>query len=342
MNKKIKIFINYIKSIINIKKIKKKYKIINNIIIKKFIKNFNIKKYIKINKKKSKLKKIINIYKKIFIIYKDYKLFYKLSLKENILIKKNDYKLYYNNIKKLINKFKKIIFNKKLVLNAIIQIYTGTGGNDCEDWVKILFNMYKLWAIKNNYKINIINKIYFKNPIIEILGKYAYGNLLSENGIHKLIRISPFNKKRHTSIAYVHIYPLLKNNNKIKIKKNDLVYKTFRSSGTGGQNVNKVETGVRLIYKPKNLSVICTKTRYQILNKKYALKILKSKLEFIEKNKKNKKKLNEYNNYTRIYIMHPYKMIKDYKTGYKTKKINYIINGNINKIINKYIKLYLI
>ncbi|MDH3005118.1 MAG: PCRF domain-containing protein [Candidatus Shikimatogenerans sp. JK-2022] len=195
MKKKIDIIIKNLKNIIDINKLKKNKKKIKELIINNIkFKKYNIKNFINLNKKKSKYNKIITIYNKIITIYKDIKLLYNLSFKENII--KNDILLYYNKIKKLINKFKKIIFKKEDNFNAIIQINSGAGGYDSYNWVKILNNMYKIWAIKNNFTYNIINsvfinKICLKNTLFEIRGKYAYGYLKGENGIHKLIRISP-------------------------------------------------------------------------------------------------------------------------------------------------------
>ncbi|MDH3004582.1 MAG: PCRF domain-containing protein [Candidatus Shikimatogenerans sp. JK-2022] len=344
INKVKKIIIN-LKKIINIKKLKEKN---NELIIK--LKKEDKKKYIILNKKISKYNKIINIYNNIISLYKDIQLLYKFSLKENFTTTTINFDIiiYYNKIRNLFKNFKYQIFNRLDRNNAILQISAGAGGLDSSNWVKILYNMYKLWSIKNNFKINTINKICInknciKNIIVEIIGKYAYGYLKGENGIHKLIRISPFNKKRHTSFASVNVDPLIKNENNININLKEIIYQTFRSSGAGGQNVDKVESGVRLIHKPTNLSIVCTKTRSQKLNKEYALKLLKYKLEMLKTQNKNtptKDKI-EWGNHNRIYIMHPYKMIKDVKTGYKTYDLDKFINGKIDDIINEYIKTYI-
>ncbi|WGH24694.1 MAG: PCRF domain-containing protein [Candidatus Shikimatogenerans bostrichidophilus] len=344
MINKIKKNIIFIKKIIDIDKLKIIYK--NNINkIKKYDKN-NFNKYITVKQKINYLNKIINIYNKILLNYKDVKLLKILSLKENISIIDNDLYKYYINIKKLIDELKYIIFNNEHDINsAIIQITSGAGGNDSSNWVKIISKMYELWSIKNNYKVSIINCTYInsnciKNIVLEIQGKYAYGLLKFENGIHKLIRI--YNNKRHTSFASVNVFPLIKNDKSIYINEKDIKYQTFRSSGSGGQNVDKVESGVRLIHKPTNISIVCTKTRSQNINKLYALKLLKSKLKLIKKTKTTKKNKIEWGYHNRNYIMHPYKMIKDLNTGYKTSNLDYILNGNIDDIINEYIKLSII
>ncbi|WOX79296.1 PCRF domain-containing protein [Candidatus Shikimatogenerans bostrichidophilus] len=312
----IKITINNIKNIINIEKLK----------------------LLKLNKHK----KIIKIYNSIMSINKNINLLNKLYENDHI---KEEINIYKKKIYKLIEKFKKIIFTKKYKLNALIKINTGIGGKDCYNWVETLERMYIMWAKKNNFNYVIINSVKENNKkssLIEIKNKYAYGYLQGEKGIHKLIRKSPFNKlnKRQTSYAYVNILPLIKKNNNIKIYYNDLIINTFRSSGAGGQNVNKVETGVRIKHIPSNITVECTKTRSQIINKKYAIKKLKYKLFKKLIDKKNKKEENL--SHTRNYIMHPYKLIKDLKTGYKTKNIEKIINGNINEIIYNYINNYIL
>ncbi|WGH27697.1 MAG: PCRF domain-containing protein [Candidatus Shikimatogenerans bostrichidophilus] len=310
INKDIHITIKNINNIINIKKLKK-----------------NLKK-IKNKKKFNKYKKIINIYFLIEKIYKDIILIKNLFIEENNNFEIN---LYKNKIFFLIKKLKKLIFKKKKKKNIILQIKSGTGGKDSNNWVKILIRMYIKWAKNNNFKYKKID-----NNNLKIKGKYIYEYLIYENGIHKLIRKSPFNKKkkRQTSLAYVYIYTFNKKKKKIIINNNDLKFNYFRSSGAGGQNINKVETGVRIIHKPTNIVVKCTKTRFQFKNKEYAIKKLKLKLQLLNIEKKEKKNLI----YIRNYIMHPYKLIKDLKTGYKTKNLNKILNGNINKIIFNNIK----
>ncbi|MDH3004698.1 MAG: PCRF domain-containing protein, partial [Candidatus Shikimatogenerans sp. JK-2022] len=319
MKKKIKIIIKNLKKLINIKKIKNKYKKIKKTIIKY---NNNIKKIIILNKKKNKYKKLIIIYKNIFKNYNDIKLLYNYLFKENTNTNiKDEINIYYNNIKNLFNSIYLTILPKNYKLNSIVQINSGCGGKDSQNWVKILSKMYILWAKKKKFKYNIINNIKLneinnlQNITLEIYGKYSYGFLINENGIHKLIRISPYNKKRHTSYASVNVIPINinnKNNNNIYINSKDIILNTFKSSGSGGQNVNKVETGVRIIHKPTNLYIKSTNTRSQLQNKKYAFKKLKSKLLNIQnKEKEKKKKINIiWGNIIRIYILHPYKLIK--------------------------------
>ncbi|MDH3004888.1 MAG: PCRF domain-containing protein [Candidatus Shikimatogenerans sp. JK-2022] len=336
MIQKINLILNNIKKIINIKNIKKKLKNI------KYSKKE--KKNIILNKKKTKYKKIIKIYKEIFIFYKDFKLLYDFLKKgENNV--KNDLIFYKKKIEILNENLYKLIFKKEDELEAIIQINSGAGGNDSCNWAKLLYKMYISWAIKKKFIYKIIDVINTKKGIkyalLHIKGLYSYGYLKGESGIHKLIRISPSNKKRHTSFVSIEVFPYIKKNKKININKKELKFETFKSKGSGGQNVNKVETGVRLIYKPYNLIIRCTITRSQVINKKYAIKILKSKLIILNKKNKKKKPKNkiEWGHHSRTYIMHPYKLIKDLKTGYKTKNFDNILKGNLEEIFYEYIKL---
>ncbi|BDT61628.1 MAG: hypothetical protein RDO_1560 [Flavobacteriales endosymbiont of Rhyzopertha dominica] len=306
-----------------------------NITIKNLNKIININKLKNLNKINNKYYKIINIYNKILNIYND------INLLKNIFINYNsnlEINLYKKKIFKLIYKLIILIFKKKYKYNAIIKINQKNGGKDSYDWINILKNMYIKWAIINNFKYKIINNINKKSNIIEIKKKYSFGYLYGENGIHKLIRKSPFNNKNkiHTSLASIYIYPK-KNIKTNYINNNELIINTFRSSGAGGQNINKVETGIRIKHIPTNISVEYTKNRSQFINKKYAIKLLNKKLYNFYLNK-NKIYNNNNNNYIRNYIFNPYKLIKDFNTGYKTNNINNIINGNINILLYKNIK----
>ncbi len=250
---------------------------------------------------------------------------------------------------------KNMLSNEEDSLSAVLQITAGAGGTESCDWASMLMRMYLMWGQKHGYKITELNfqegdVAGVKTVTLELEGEFAFGYLKGENGVHRLVRISPFdsNAKRHTSFVSVYVYPLVDDQIEININPADCTWETFRSGGAGGQNVNKVETAVRLRHAPSGIIIENSESRSQLANKEKALQLLRSQLyelelrERMEKRSEieaGKKKI-EWGSQIRNYVMHPYKLVKDVRTGTETGDVDAVMDGALDPFLKAFLMQY--